>query len=138
MDTIDRINIRLKKMTEYIDYVEEYQNVTADELKNNHKTEAIVLHYFQLACECVIDIANMLNSEYRMSPASDATESILIIGKYGVLDQDFAKKFSGIAGFRNVLVHEYVGVDFDKVVDHLARLPDFAEFARQVAKYLTK
>jgi len=50
-----------------------------------------------------------------------------------VLPAEFATRFRGVAGFRNVLVHAYLDVDLGRVHavlnDHL---DDFTEFARHV------
>lgn len=56
----------------------------------------------------------------------------------GVLAQDFAASFRGIAGFRNILVLAYLDVDMARVHEILtSRLDDFAQFARCVESYLT-
>lgn len=45
--------------------------------------------------------------------------------------------FSGIAGFRNILVHNYMDIDYDEVADKVNnRLGDFEVFAKSVAQYL--
>lgn len=137
MDAIDRVNIRLKTILRYVGYLEKYQGITAEELEQNYEKRGAIERYFQLATEAVIDIANLLNSEYRFRPAKDAKESILILGEEGVLLKDFAKEFSGIAGFRNILVHDYLDIDYKIVADNLNNhLKDFEKFAKAVAKYL--
>ena len=103
MDAIDKANIRLKKILEYLGYLKKYQGVTAEELEKDFEKRAIVERYFQLASEAIIDIANLLNAEYRFRPAEDARESILILGEERVLSKKFAKEFCEIAGFRNIL-----------------------------------
>jgi len=40
-------------------------------------------------------------------------------------------------GFRNVLVHEYVGVDDGIVLNRLADLSDLEEFIVQVSRWLS-
>jgi uncharacterized protein YutE (UPF0331/DUF86 family) len=40
-------------------------------------------------------------------------------------------------GFRNVLVHEYIGVDDAIVLDRLADLSDLEEFIVQVSRWLS-
>ena len=77
MDTVDKINIRLKKILEYTGYLKKYQGITAEKLKNDFEKRASVERYFQLTIESVIDIANLINAEYRFRPAQDAKESIV-------------------------------------------------------------
>jgi uncharacterized protein YutE (UPF0331/DUF86 family) len=40
-------------------------------------------------------------------------------------------------GFRNVLVHDYIDVDDEIVVDRLKSLRDLDEFVSEVAAYVT-
>ena len=55
-------------------------------------------------------------------------EAILIMGELGVLPVDFSQHLAPIAGFRNILVHEYISVDWDQVYKHLQRLEDLDRF----------
>lgn len=136
MDAIDKVNIRLKKILEYTSRLKKYQGMTKEELVEDPEKTAAIERFFQLAIEAVIDIANLLNAEYRFRPAKDAKESLEILGEEGVLDKKFAKGFSSVAGFRNILVHQYLDIDHNKVVENLNNLTDFEKFAQQVAKYL--
>jgi len=59
--------------------------------------------------------------------------------EHGVLPTDFAERFTGIAGFRNVLTELYVDVDPVKVYEHLQRDPDDIRFfARCIVEYLER
>ena len=55
----------------------------------------------------------------------------------GVLPHDFAARFRGVAGFRNVVVHAYLDVDV-AILHRLLNdhLDDFSVFARHVESYL--
>lgn len=136
MDAVDKINIRLKKIIEYVNRLKKYKGITAGELKENPEKSAAIERFFQLSIEAVIDIANLLNAEYRFRPAKDARESIVILGEEGILSKEFAEDFSGVAGFRNILVHAYLDIDHNKVVENLNHLKDFEKFSQEVAKYL--
>ena len=71
--------------------------------------------------------------------AADYTTALDELARLGVLPPEFAARFRGIAGFRNVLVHAYLDVDIDRVYALLGeRLDDFAEFARHIEAYLAR
>ena len=54
-----------------------------------------------------------------------------------VLPAAFGARLRKIAGFRNVLVHEYIEVDLDVVARVLdENLDDFEEFARWIERHL--
>lgn len=138
MDTIDKINIRLKKLSEYLEILRRYKGTTSEQLRQETERRSVVERQFELAIQAVIDIANMLNAEFRFRPAEDAEESIVILGEAGVLDSSFAEEFAKVAGFRNVLVHDYLKIDYDLVAEKLnTRLGDFDRFAKEVAQYLS-
>lgn len=58
------------------------------------------------------------------------------LARKGVLTQGLGEVVSSAAGFRNVLVHQYVDVDDSKVVEHLARLDDLDDFVVSVLQWL--
>ena len=97
----------------------------------------MIERYFQLACEVVIDIANLLNAEFRFRPANDAKESIIILGEEGVLKKEFANQFAPMAGFRNILVHDYEKIDREIVYQKLKEnLKNFKDFHKEILHFL--
>lgn len=137
MDAIDRIHIRLKLLRSYMKKLSRFEHLTKEDLLANEDRRVMIERYFQLSCEVVLDIANLLNAEFRFRPANDAKESIIILGEEGVLKKEFANQFAPMAGFRNILVHDYIAIDYAKVADYLNnRLRDFEIFIKAVASYL--
>ncbi len=43
-----------------------------------------------------------------------------------------------LAGFRNIMVHEYLALDWDHVYRHLETLEDLAHFAGLIRRWLQK
>ena len=70
-----------------------------------------VLHYLQLASQAVMDVSAHLQIELGLGRVTDYTDAVLSLGKHDVLPEEFVERISGLAGFRNVLVHEYLTVD---------------------------
>ncbi len=138
MDTTDTIAVRLKKLEEFIFHLKKYQQMTQEELETNAEKRSASERFLQLAIEASADIAEMICTRERYEAVYDAAEVIRTLGKNGVLESEFAEKFAPIVGFRNLLVHDYMKIDYAKVADKLNhRLGDFDEFARQIATYLT-
>ncbi|MEK7550523.1 MAG: DUF86 domain-containing protein [Patescibacteria group bacterium] len=132
----DRISARLKKLLEYNSVLERFSDITIEELKNDDK-RSIIERNLHLACEVVIDVANLLNSEFRLPPEESSKGSIISLGKAKVLDPEFANKLSDLAPFRNVLVHDYLEIDYNIVVDVMNnKLNDFRLFAKKIAEFL--
>ena len=53
-----------------------------------------------------------------------------------VLPPDFARSLAPIAGFRNILVHEYLGIDWDEVYASLHDLETLHQFAAYVVDWM--
>ena len=137
MDAIDKIHIKLKNLVEYTKILNNYKNIQLYELESNVEKRGAIERYLHLATETVLDIANLLNAEYKFRPAESSKDSIIILGEEGVLAKKFAEKLSSMAGFRNILVHDYMKIDYSIVLDVLKNsLSDFNRFAKEVAKFL--
>jgi uncharacterized protein YutE (UPF0331/DUF86 family) len=52
----------------------------------------------------------------------------IILGRNQILPYDFAEKLAKMVGFRNLLIHEYVGVDLERV--HTFLKDDLNDFNR--------
>src|SRR5262249_26034558 len=70
---------------------------------------------FQVAVEAMIDIASHLVARGGLRVPADSGDTFNVLAESGALDADAAKKLRRWAGFRNVIVHEYAGID-DEIV----------------------
>jgi len=98
----------------------------------------VVERGLQLCAQNALDIATHLAvSAGRDTP--DYASAVDVLGELGILPTDFARRFRGVAGFRNVLVHGYLRVELERVHELLnSGLDDFAEFARHVERFLER
>lgn len=139
MITYVNLNPKLEKLREYVVYLRGYQKYTVAELEKDHTLQGAVLHYLQLAIECVIDTGEMIISELKLRKPEEAREVIKILAEHKIVTAQFAKRFSPAVGFRNILVHEYVDIDLKRVHHYLQHeLGDFDFFARAIAKFAMK
>jgi uncharacterized protein YutE (UPF0331/DUF86 family) len=93
---------------------------------------------FEVAAQCVIDIAMRIRSLEQAPRTSDAAEAIRGLSELGVVPSGFAKSLSPLAGFRNVLAHEYLDVDWDVVFAAFSKLGDLQRFAAAVRAWLAR
>ena len=93
----------------------------------------------QSILEASLTIGDMIIAEndLRKPEKNDDIFDILAEGK--VYPRSFAEELWGAGGFRNVLVHNYVDLNFNLVYDNLEKgIPAFKKYARYIAKYLVK
>jgi uncharacterized protein YutE (UPF0331/DUF86 family) len=96
----------------------------------------IVERNLEVAAQICINISHRIIALERAQKPSDYHQAILRMGELGVLPGDFARQLAPIAGFRNVLVHEYADVDWDEVDANLQHLGDLARFGKLVRDWL--
>ena len=90
----------------------------------------------EVAAQCVLDVSHRLISLAGGPRPRDYYEAILHLGELGVLPPDFAAHLAPLAGFRNILVHEYLEVDWQEVYRNLQQTGDLAQFAEMVRKWM--
>jgi len=95
----------------------------------------IVERNLEVAAQCCVDICNRIISIEKAKKPADYSEAILRMGEIGVLDPPFSRRLAPLAGFRNILVHEYMTIDWDEVYNNLAELDDLLQFAAAVRKW---
>ncbi len=133
----DRIADRLEALRRYTGYLKEYRRASLPHLVKDHTLQGAVCHYMQLAVECMMDVGEMFISQMDLRKPQDGRDIFEILSEGKVLPKKFAYRIAPIAGFRNILVHEYLKVDMSIVHDRLQKdLKDFDTFARYVAKAL--
>ena len=62
----------------------------------------------------------------------DYYEAIMRLGEAGILPMDFAQILAPLAGFRNILVHDYLEIDWDEVYNNLQQVQDLYKFMDHV------
>ena len=133
----EEIENKLNQLKKYVGELRKLKGLTWSEFTKDNVKRAAVERFFQMAIEVVIDISSMIISCENFEKPDDYRSIILKLGKSGVLDENFAEEFADIAGFRNVLVHQYAKIDTKIVHRKLEEnLEDFDEFAKQIATYL--
>jgi uncharacterized protein YutE (UPF0331/DUF86 family) len=96
----------------------------------------IVERNLEIAAQCCIDISHRIISIEGAQKPVDYQDAILRMGELGVLPPEFARHLAPLAGFRNILVHEYVRLDWDRVYRVLHNLEDLERFASLVRRWL--
>jgi len=136
LDAIDKVNLRLEALKQYLTILKSLRGVTAQQLEEKIETRAKVERFLQLAIEACIDIGEIIISDLRLRAPQTSREVFDVLAEAGVLDKKFAQRFASVAGFRNILVHDYLKIDYQQVAKFInERLDDFNEFARQVAEF---
>ena len=105
------IERRLDELNERLQRLEPLKERPRHEFRNDPYLRDIVERNLEIAAQCCIDIGNRIISLERAPKPQDYYESILRLAELNVLPGEFAERLAPLAGFRNILVHEYIAVD---------------------------
>lgn len=80
-----------------------------------------------MVAQLVIDLAGELSAR-RGERFEDYTEAIRNLARDDRFPADLVLELERLPGFRNVVIHEYVALDLDRVVEALRRLDPIDRF----------
>jgi uncharacterized protein YutE (UPF0331/DUF86 family) len=127
---------RLAELKRHLEHLEQLRPRVrhAEALRADLSLHNDVLFSLFTVCQLVIDVAGELAARRgeRFEDYTDAVRSLASDPRFGA---DLARALEPLPGFRNVIAHEYVALDLDRVVDALGRLRpihDFLEVVRRI------
>ncbi len=128
---------KLKHLEENINILRQIkQTVTLDELKVNKRYEWEVRYGLLESIQVVIDIACKLSSQYNLGNPKNYKACVKLLQEHGYLSNAVAENVIGMVGLRNLLVHEYIEIDEEKLYHFLDQLDDFISFALEMKDHL--
>ncbi|HXF04785.1 MAG TPA: DUF86 domain-containing protein [Blastocatellia bacterium] len=135
----DLVRKKLRELSRYVAELETLRQLPFEQLTSRLRDLWSVEHGLQLSIQVVLDIGNHILAALGETAIEEYADVIDKLGERGILPREFARRIRGMAGFRNILVHEYVEVDRREVYEVLQnRLDDFRAFARYIEEYLTR
>lgn len=130
---------RISKLREYLKVLKELQKASFEEFTSNPRVRYSAERCLHLAIECIINIGNHIISALQMRKPEEYHDIALILEENGVIPSEFAEEFVKMIRFRNILVHDYVGLDVSKVYSFLqGRLRDFELFIEYITEFLKR
>lgn len=133
----DAVRARLLKLEEVISRLEELTHPGAAAGGASFRDAWAAERGLQLAAEIVLDVGNHVLSAHFGVSAEDHEDVIAQLERCAVIDHALRGRLKGLGGFRNILVHDYLRLDPERVATHLARAPrDFSAFAAAIRRWL--
>lgn len=112
--------------------------VTPERLERDIMLRWAVEHGLHIAAEALFDAGNhILAGEFHEAPDEYREIASRLVAR-GVISRETAARLESLAGFRNVLVHDYAIVDVRRVHAGLGRLDDFEAFVADVEGWLSR
>jgi len=124
---------RLAELRRHLDHLRALRpRVTgAAALRRDLSLHNDVLYSLLTVCQVVIDIAGELSAR-RGLRFEDYTEAVRNLAAIPEMPPELVAALEPLPGFRNVLIHEYVTLDLERVVEAFGRLDAIDGFAAAV------
>lgn len=137
---VDRyvLSARIAKIREYVALLRRIRGM-ADERR--FMSDPLIYgnaeRYLQLAIQAVLDISHHIVADRNLALPADSKSLFDLLARQKVVSRSLSVKLASMAGFRNVLVHEYLEIDRRRVYRALTTdLRDFENFIRAVTRLL--
>jgi uncharacterized protein YutE (UPF0331/DUF86 family) len=136
---LESLRERLARLEEVVARLGEIAAVDRDDFLRDYRQQWLAERGLELAAQAVLDIGNhILAGEFGES-AAEYEGIVRGLGARRVLSTDLAERLRGLGGFRNILVHGYLGIDAAKVYEALQRGPrDFTDFEAEILAWLDR
>jgi len=128
---LEKLSVCLKKL-------DPFKSKEKEEILQDPYLQDIIERNLEVSAQSVIDIANRIISIEDLEKPQDYYDAIMRLGEAGIIPLKFAQKLAPIAGFRNILVHDYLDIDWDEVYNNLHQLQDLSKFMTQIKKWMKK
>lgn len=121
---------RLVELRRYLDHAATLRPRVPDSaaLERDLSLHNDVLFSLLTICQLTIDIAGELSAR-RGDRFEDYTEAIRNLSRDERFPADVVEQLERLPGFRNIVVHEYVALDLERVVEALHDLTAVERFA---------
>ena len=130
---LNRLN-HLEENLEYIKGIREYDKKDFINNKDIYLRYERALH---LVIEAIIDLANHLIADQRLRTPESNRDIFKILFENNFIEKELAENLNKMAGFRNILVHDYL--DLDRKLEYkiiINNINDIQQFMKIVVKYI--
>lgn len=131
------IENRLLELEKYYRTLLPLKCYSVKELSEDLGKKWAVEHGLQLSIQLLLDIGNHILAGLGISDIEEYRDIVSRLGREEIIPKEFAERISGMAGLRNLLVHEYMEIDPERLQYFLtSHLDDFKQFAAFIKEYL--
>lgn len=128
---------RIDKLKEYLTYLDSVNKYTKEEYTNNPLIYGSSERFLHLSIECAIDIGNHIISDMRYRKPESNKDIFEVLYENKLIDEKLKNNLCNMAGFRNILVHDYLKLNRGMVYEIiLNNLGDIEKFVSIISEYI--
>lgn len=132
-----KLSTRLDALDGYLVELRSFRSVDREDFVRNGSIHHLAERYLELACACVLDIAQHVIADQGYRQALTYKDVMDVLRDEGLLPPDLAERLRNWMGLRNLLVHLYLEIDHGEVYEAIQNdLGDLDEFAAVMSRFL--
>jgi len=132
------IKKRLEKLDVAIKKLEEIGSCSLDDFLVDWKLQDIALRNIQVSVECCLDIGTYILSKLGKEIPDTYVGIIEKLSDYSIIDKELSSFLKDYVKLRNIIVHEYLSIDFQKIYNFLKNLHIFKKYSQSILSYFSK
>lgn len=134
---LDTIKSRLAKLEEQLVLLRDVQKVDRERFIEDPKEHIYASHLLQIAIQCIIDIGSHIVANLNLGQVEEYRDIAEHLARGGVIPEDLSKKLQKMIGLRNLLIHEYLEIDLERLYRIIQEdLADLSEFAEHIKNFV--
>jgi uncharacterized protein YutE (UPF0331/DUF86 family) len=135
----EKLTKYIQELEKYLRHLKELQKYNKEEFLSDWKIYELVDRNLHLALETFLTLGEMIISEFGFQKPDSYADIPRILFENKVINQALKEKLIDLARFRNVLVHEYLYLDHEKVYEHFKKDPKIIkEFIQKIKEFVSE
>jgi len=135
MTNLRIIELKIKAVKQYLAILNKYRKYSQKKITADDTLRGAVERYLYLAVQAFLDLAEAVIAYKKIGTPETYQELFEILKNAKLIKKDLAEKLKKMAGFRNILAHDYAKIDYDLVYIFLKDgLIDIKQFINVIQK----
>jgi len=128
----------IQELEGYLSHLDELQKHPIGEFISDWRIFSLVDRQLHLTLESFLTIGEMIIAEFGFDKPDTYADIPRILFENKVISKRLNDQLIDLARFRNVLVHDYLSLDHEKVYQHIQKDPQIIrEFIKEVKKFVS-
>lgn len=131
------IAARLERLKVYLNTLKAVKKFGLKRFKDDPFIHGAAERYLHLSIECLLDIGNHIIADRHCRKPETYSEIFEILAGEKIISTRLLGELNGLAAFRNLLVHDYLKLDRDKIYEIIqSKLKCFEKLAKIYSSFL--
>lgn len=119
MNAVHVLENKISTVRKYLLGLDAFQTYTKEEILSDEMKLRALERQLYLLTQATIDLAGAVLSKKKLRKPTTYKENFEILNEAGLISKELLEKMTKMTGFRNILAHQYVALDNNKLYDVL-------------------